>query len=98
MSAPGSTREVTWADVNRDVIRTVGMPGNTYFFWMTVIALTLFFFNDAASTEIYALGCRLALPEALWVAPCCGRPGVRARRSARLRRARTSRRPMAPIT
>ena len=53
MSAPGQTREVTWADVNRDVIRTVGMPGNTYFFWMTVIALTLACGVAAWTYQIY---------------------------------------------
>ena len=44
---------MTWADVNRDVIRTVGMPGNTYFFWMTVIALTLACGVAAWSYQIY---------------------------------------------
>ena len=53
MSAPVQTREVTWADVNRDVIRTVGMPGNTYFFWMTVIALTLACGVAAWTYQIY---------------------------------------------
>ena len=53
MSAPVQTREVTWADVNRDVIRTVGMPGNTYFFWMTIIALTLACGVAAWTYQIY---------------------------------------------
>ena len=33
--------EPSWADVNRDVIRTVGMPGNTYFGWMCLVGLIL---------------------------------------------------------
>src|SRR4029077_225265 len=37
-SPPGQPR---WADVNRDVIRTVGMPGNTYFAWMCFVGLVL---------------------------------------------------------
>ena len=32
---------VTWADVNRDVARTVSIPGNGYFAWMCVVVLTL---------------------------------------------------------
>ena len=32
-----SRAQPTWADVNRDVIRTVGMPGNTYFAWMCLV-------------------------------------------------------------
>ena len=31
----------TWADVNRDVIRTVSMPGDRYFAWMCLIGVTL---------------------------------------------------------
>ena len=42
MSAPpGTTASATWADVNRDVIRTIGMPGEKYFAWMCLVALTL---------------------------------------------------------
>ena len=37
----GTERAVTWADVNKDVERTVSMPGNAYFAWMCVVALTL---------------------------------------------------------
>src|SRR5262244_2916086 len=33
--------EPSWADVNRDVIRTVGMPGNMYFSWMCLVGLIL---------------------------------------------------------
>ena len=33
--------QATWADVNRDVIRTIGMPGDKYFAWMCLVALTL---------------------------------------------------------
>ncbi|HYM65833.1 MAG TPA: NrfD/PsrC family molybdoenzyme membrane anchor subunit, partial [Patescibacteria group bacterium] len=33
--------QATWADVNRDVIRTVSMPGDRYFAWMCLVALTL---------------------------------------------------------
>jgi len=35
------TAPATWADVNRDVIRTIGMPGEKYFAWMCLVALTL---------------------------------------------------------
>src|SRR5206468_7196555 len=38
---PGGTAQVTWADVNRDVIRTIGMPGNRYFAWMCLVGLIL---------------------------------------------------------
>ena len=36
----------TFADVNRDVLRTLDPPGNLYFAWMCVVALLLagFFF------------------------------------------------------
>jgi len=38
---PNGTAQVTWADVNRDVIRTVGMPGNKYFAGMCLVGLIL---------------------------------------------------------
>jgi molybdopterin-containing oxidoreductase family membrane subunit len=41
MSMATQPGQPTWADVNRDVIRTVGMPGNTYFAWMCLVGLTL---------------------------------------------------------
>jgi len=41
MSMATQPGQPTWADVNRDVVRTVGMPGNTYFAWMCLIGLTL---------------------------------------------------------
>ena len=44
MSAPppeAVAAQPAWADVNRDVIRTIGMPGETYFAWMCLVALTL---------------------------------------------------------
>ena len=41
MSMGSQSGQPTWADVNRDVIRTVGMPGNTYFAWMCLVGLTL---------------------------------------------------------
>ena len=41
MSMATEPGQPTWADVNRDVVRTVGMPGNTYFAWMCLIGLTL---------------------------------------------------------
>ncbi|MBF8287156.1 MAG: hydrogenase [Candidatus Rokubacteria bacterium] len=41
MSMATPPGQPTWADVNRDVIRTVGMPGNTYFAWMCLVGLTL---------------------------------------------------------
>ena len=41
MSTSTQPGQPTWADVNRDVVRTVGMPGNTYFAWMCFVGLTL---------------------------------------------------------
>jgi Ni/Fe-hydrogenase subunit HybB-like protein len=44
MSAPpaqSATAQATWADVNRDVIRTIGMPGEKYFAWLCLVALVL---------------------------------------------------------
>ena len=41
MSVATEPGQPTWADVNRDVVRTVGMPGNTYFAWMCLVGLTL---------------------------------------------------------
>ena len=41
MSVASQPGQPTWADVNRDVARTVGMPGNTYFAWMCLVGLTL---------------------------------------------------------
>ncbi len=41
MSVATQPGQPTWADVNRDVIRTVGMPGNSYFAWMCLVAATL---------------------------------------------------------
>jgi molybdopterin-containing oxidoreductase family membrane subunit len=38
---PGGTAQTTWADVNRDVQRTLFTAGNTYFGWMFLVALTL---------------------------------------------------------
>src|SRR6185369_2069657 len=40
-SATTTTSNPTWADVNRDVIRTVSMPGDRYFAWMCLVGLTL---------------------------------------------------------
>ncbi|HEX6080151.1 MAG TPA: NrfD/PsrC family molybdoenzyme membrane anchor subunit [Methylomirabilota bacterium] len=42
MSAPpAGTAQATWADVNQDVDRTLLSAGNTYFAWMTLVALIL---------------------------------------------------------
>ena len=42
MATPDSrAADVTWADVNRDVYRTLNTAGNTYFGWMSVVALVL---------------------------------------------------------
>ena len=42
MSAPpAGTAQATWADVNNDVDRTLLSAGNTYFAWMTLVALIL---------------------------------------------------------
>jgi hypothetical protein len=38
---PAGTAQPTWADVNHDVDRTLLTAGNTYFAWMTLIALIL---------------------------------------------------------
>src|SRR5579864_3892638 len=38
---PVGSGQATWADVNRDVDRTLLNAGNTYFAWMTLIALIL---------------------------------------------------------
>src|SRR5581483_11663270 len=38
---PAGTAQATWADVNRDVDRTLLSAGNTYFAWMTLVALIL---------------------------------------------------------
>ena len=41
MSVATRPGQPSWADVNRDVARTVSMPGNTYFAWMCLVALIL---------------------------------------------------------
>ena len=41
MSVASPPGQPSWSDVNRDVIRTVGMPGNTYFAWMCFVGLVL---------------------------------------------------------
>ena len=41
VTADAAVANPTWADVNRDVIRTVSMPGNGYFAWMCMVGLTL---------------------------------------------------------
>ncbi|HEV8674962.1 MAG TPA: NrfD/PsrC family molybdoenzyme membrane anchor subunit [Methylomirabilota bacterium] len=48
-SAPGPT----FADVNRDVIRTLGTAGNLYFAWMSVVALLLALGILAWTEQIY---------------------------------------------
>ncbi|MBI1958849.1 MAG: polysulfide reductase NrfD, partial [Candidatus Rokubacteria bacterium] len=53
MSLQTRTSDPTWADVNRDVIRTVGMPGNTYFAWMCLVGLTLAAGFAAWTWQIY---------------------------------------------
>src|SRR5499426_2588994 len=58
MSAPpaqpaAAPAQVTWADVNRDVIRTVSMPGERYFGWMCLVALTLACGVAAWAWQIY---------------------------------------------
>ena len=54
MSVATEPGQPTWADVNRDVIRTVGMPGNTYFAWMCLVGLTLGAGVVAWSWQIWA--------------------------------------------
>src|SRR5438094_82318 len=41
MSDSRTTSSPTFADVNRDVLRTLNPPGNLYFAWMCVVALGL---------------------------------------------------------
>ncbi|HZC79747.1 MAG TPA: hypothetical protein VE258_18475, partial [Ktedonobacterales bacterium] len=46
MSAPPAQSatapaQATWADVNRDVIRTIGMPSDRYFAWLCLVVLIL---------------------------------------------------------
>ncbi len=46
MSAPPAQSatapaQATWADVNRDVIRTIGMPSDKYFAWLCLVVLVL---------------------------------------------------------
>jgi len=53
MSVQLQDRPVTWADVNKDVERTVSMPGNLYFGWMCIVALTLFAGVVAWTYQIY---------------------------------------------
>ena len=53
MSVRLQDRPVTWADVNKDVERTVSMPGNLYFGWMCIVALTLFAGIVAWTYQIY---------------------------------------------
>ena len=38
---PSQSAEATWADVNRDVIRSIGTAGNLYFAWMSLVGLVL---------------------------------------------------------
>ena len=54
MSVATPPGQPTWADVNRDVVRTVGMPGNTYFAWMCLVGLTLGAGVVAWSWQIWA--------------------------------------------
>src|SRR3990167_3025701 len=53
MNLRNRSADATWADVNRDVIRTVGMPGNTYFAWMCLVGLTLAVGIAAWTWQIY---------------------------------------------
>ena len=41
MSVASPPGQPSWSAVNRQVIRTVGMPGNTYFAWMCFVGLVL---------------------------------------------------------
>jgi molybdopterin-containing oxidoreductase family membrane subunit len=53
MSGPAATPHPTYADVNRDVIRTLGAPSPRYFGWMSFVALVLFFGILAWTWQIY---------------------------------------------
>ena len=48
-----SSAAPTFADVNRDVIRTLTPPGNLYFAWMCVVGLLLTGFFVAWSYQVY---------------------------------------------
>ena len=43
----------TFADVNRDVLRTLTPPGHLYFAWMCVVGLLLTGFFFAWSYQVY---------------------------------------------
>jgi molybdopterin-containing oxidoreductase family membrane subunit len=45
--------EALYADVNRDVLRTLEVPGSRYFAWMTVCALLLLAFVLALTWQLY---------------------------------------------
>ena len=53
MSASTEPARATWADVNRDVIRTVGMPGNKYFAWLCLVGLGLAALFAAWSYQVW---------------------------------------------
>jgi Ni/Fe-hydrogenase subunit HybB-like protein len=48
------TVEPQYADVNRDVLRTLDPPGNLYFAWLTLAALLLLCFIGALTWQIWA--------------------------------------------
>ncbi|MGH7304757.1 MAG: NrfD/PsrC family molybdoenzyme membrane anchor subunit, partial [Candidatus Rokuibacteriota bacterium] len=47
------TPSPTFADVNRDVLRTLEPPGNLYFAWMCVVALLLAGFFIAWTAQVW---------------------------------------------
>src|SRR3989441_10900382 len=49
----GRTTSPTFADVNRDVLRTLEPPGNLYFGWMSVVALILAGFFVAWTGQVW---------------------------------------------
>jgi molybdopterin-containing oxidoreductase family membrane subunit len=53
MSDNRTTTSPTFADVNRDVLRTLDPPGNLYFAWMCFVALLLAGFFVAWTGQVW---------------------------------------------
>src|SRR5207249_6322656 len=53
MSDGRTTTSPTFADVNRDVLRTLDPPGNLYFAWMCFVALLLAGFFAAWTGQVW---------------------------------------------
>ena len=55
MSDKAAATGPTFADVNRDVIKTLAFPGNMYFGWMCIVGLILTAGILAWSYQIWAV-------------------------------------------